>query len=255
MSKWSVLLALAFAGCVSQSSYDALQADRDLLSVRVSELETKVTSLEADKTRLEAKIERVSAAEAAKAKKIAEARTALGLAEGQKLSATLHTTKGDIRCELWPDVAPETVTNFVGLAEGTKEWTDPTTGAKRKDALYSGTIFHRVIEGFMIQGGDPLGTGRGGPGYRFADETTDDVGFSEPGLLAMANSGPNTNGSQFFVTDSTPTYLDGKHTIFGKCELDVVRIILAEPKKPDPRGQPWDPINPVKLNSIAITRG
>jgi len=255
MSKWSVSLALALAGCVSQSTHDALQADRDLLAVRVSELETEVAGLEADKTRLEAKIERVSAAEAAKAKAIAEARTTLGLADGQKLSATLHTSMGEIHCELWPEVAPVTVTNFVQLSEGTKEWTDPTTGAKRHDALYSGTIFHRVIEGFMVQGGDPMGTGRGGPGYRFADEVSDEVVFDQAGLLAMANSGPGTNGSQFFITDSEPRHLDGKHTIFGKCDLDVVRAILAVPKKPAPRGQASEPVTPVKLDRVAITRG
>ena len=131
MSRWLVPAALVLSGCVSQGTYDALQADRDLLAVRVTELEAEVAGLEAEKTRLEAKIERVSAKEAEHAKKVAEARTTLALAEGQKLAAVLHTTKGDIRCDLWPEAAPVTVTNFVQLSEGTKEWTDPTTGAFR----------------------------------------------------------------------------------------------------------------------------
>ena len=154
---------------------------------------------------------------------------ALGIEEGGKLGARLHTSKGTISCTLLPDVAPKTVLNFVQLAEGGREWKHPQTGQTLTDPLYSGTIFHRVIPKFMIQGGDPLGRGTGGPGYRFEDETSPDVTFDAPGLLAMANSGPNTNGSQFFITDrSTPSHLNGKHTIFGRCEnLDVVEAIAS----------------------------
>jgi peptidyl-prolyl cis-trans isomerase A (cyclophilin A) len=130
--------------------------------------------------------------------------------------ATLHTTAGDIRVELFGNHAPKTVTNFVELAQGTREWTHPKTNAKTSDPLYDGTIFHRVIAGFMIQGGDPLGEGFGGPGYKFADEFHPELSFDRPYLLAMANSGPNTNGSQFFITVGRTPHLNRKHTIFGE---------------------------------------
>ena len=130
--------------------------------------------------------------------------------------ATLHTTKGDVRIRLFPDHAPTTVANFVGLAEGTKEWTDPSTGTSAAKPLYDGTVFHRVIEGFMVQGGDPLGNGTGGPGYEFKDEFHPELSFDRPYLLAMANAGPGTNGSQFFITLGATTWLNFKHTIFGE---------------------------------------
>jgi len=132
------------------------------------------------------------------------------------LTATLRTNQGDIVLRLFPDHAPKTVRNFVELAQGTREWTDPRTRASSKDKLYDGTIFHRVIPGFMIQGGDPLGTGTGGPGYKFGDEFHPDLTFSRPYLLAMANAGPGTNGSQFFITTVPTPWLTGKHTIFGE---------------------------------------
>ena len=130
--------------------------------------------------------------------------------------ATLHTNHGDIRIELFPNHAPKTVRNFVGLADGSQEWSDPRTGAKQSTPLYNGVTFHRVISGFMIQGGDPLGTGTGGPGYRFGDEFHPELGFDKPYLLAMANAGPNTNGSQFFITVASTAWLTNKHTIFGE---------------------------------------
>jgi peptidyl-prolyl cis-trans isomerase A (cyclophilin A) len=131
--------------------------------------------------------------------------------------ATLVTNKGDIRVRLLEDTAPETVANFVGLATGSKEWTDPKSGSKKSgESLYAGTIFHRVIPSFMIQGGDPTGTGRGGPGYKFGDEVEAGPSFDGPGYLAMANSGPGTNGCQFFITVTATPHLTGKHTIFGK---------------------------------------
>ena len=136
----------------------------------------------------------------------------------EQLTATLRTNKGDIVVRLFPDHAPATVQNFVGLAEGTKEWTDPRTGQQRTDPLYDGTGFHRVIADFMIQGGDPLGTGTGGPGYTFKDEFHPELSFDRPYLLAMANSGPATNGSQFFVTVQPTPWLNFKHTIFGAVE-------------------------------------
>jgi peptidyl-prolyl cis-trans isomerase A (cyclophilin A) len=147
--------------------------------------------------------------------------------------ATLHTNHGDIRIELFANHAPKTVTNFVGLADGSQEWTDPRTGAKSSAPLYDGVAFHRVISGFMIQGGDPLGTGTGGPGYRFGDEIHPELQFSKPYLLAMANAGPGTNGSQFFITVAATPWLNTKHTIFGEvADADsraVVDAIAAVP--------------------------
>jgi peptidyl-prolyl cis-trans isomerase A (cyclophilin A) len=167
--------------------------------------------------------------------------------------ATLHTSLGDIRVTLFPDTAPKTVRNFVGLAEGTQEWTDPKLRAKTTAPLYDGTIFHRIIPGFMIQGGDPLGTGTGGPGYRFADEVTTDVVFDRPYLLAMANAGPNTNGSQFFITVAATSWLNLKHTIFGEvadqASRDVVDAIAAVET-----GRQDRPKVDVVIESIAIER-
>ncbi len=150
--------------------------------------------------------------------------------------ATLHTTAGDIRIELFPNHAPKTVANFTGLATGSKTWTDPRTGAERNDPLYDGVLFHRVIEGFMIQTGDPLGTGTGGPGYTFDDEIHPELGFTEPYLLAMANAGKQrdritgkvggTNGSQFFISVAPTTWLNGKHTIFGRVADSESRAVV-----------------------------
>ncbi|MCU0697178.1 MAG: peptidylprolyl isomerase [Myxococcaceae bacterium] len=136
--------------------------------------------------------------------------------EGKDLYATLSTTQGDVVIRFFAKDAPKTVANFVGLATGEKEFVDPKTGEKVKRPYYDGLVFHRVIPDFMIQGGDPEGSGRGGPGYNFEDEFQSGRAFDKVGLLAMANRGPNTNGSQFFITTSTPTYLNGKHTIFGE---------------------------------------
>ena len=169
------------------------------------------------------------------------------------LKATLHTSMGDINVILFPDQAPKTVKNFVGLAEGSTEWTDPKTRQKTTARLYDGTIFHRVIPGFMIQGGDPLGTGTGGPGYRFADEFHPELTFDRPYLLAMANAGPNTNGSQFFITVAPTTWLNFKHSIFGEVadqeSRDVVDAIAATPTGPGDR-----PRQDVVISSIDISR-
>jgi peptidyl-prolyl cis-trans isomerase A (cyclophilin A) len=134
----------------------------------------------------------------------------------EPIHATFKTSLGDIVIRLLPEKAPKTVENFLALAEGTKEWTDPRSGKKVSTPLYDGTVFHRVIPEFMIQGGDPLGSGTGGPGYRFADEIGPDNKFDRPGLLAMANAGPNTNGSQFFITEVPTPHLNRGHTIFGE---------------------------------------
>ena len=166
-------------------------------------------------------------------------------------SATLKTNVGAIGLELYEDDAPKTVANFVGLADGTKEWTDPKTGQKVKKPFYDGLIFHRVIADFMIQGGDPLGTGIGGPGYKFEDEFNSALKFDRPGLLAMANAGPNTNGSQFFITDAPTDWLNNKHTIFGEVTegLDVVKKIARVPKGPGDR-----PVTPVVITKLTIIR-
>jgi peptidyl-prolyl cis-trans isomerase A (cyclophilin A) len=142
-------------------------------------------------------------------------------------TATFETSMGSFTVRLMPEHAPETVENFVGLARGSKEWTDPRDGRRRTDPLYDGTVFHRVIADFMIQGGDPRGNGTGGPGYTFGDEVAGGPSFHRPGLLAMANAGPNTNGSQFFVTVTPTPWLTGKHTIFGEVVdgYDVVERI------------------------------
>lgn len=146
--------------------------------------------------------------------------------------ANLVTSMGDIRVRLLPDHAPTTVENFVGLATGKKTWRDPKDGKERNDPLYDGTVFHRVIPEFMIQGGDPTGTGRGGPGFKFEDEVSGGPSFTKPGYLAMANAGPGTNGSQFFITEAPATWLTGKHTIFGEVleGMDVVNAIARVPR-------------------------
>jgi peptidyl-prolyl cis-trans isomerase A (cyclophilin A) len=163
--------------------------------------------------------------------------------------ATLETTKGAIRVRLFPDTAPKTVENFVGLATGSRSWQDPKTGAEQQRPLYDGTIFHRVIPDFMIQGGDPLGTGTGGPGYSFEDEVSGPHRFDRPGYLAMANAGPNTNGSQFFITQVPTPWLDGKHTIFGEVVdgMEVVDAIAGSER--DARDRP---LQELRLERVVI---
>ena len=166
-------------------------------------------------------------------------------------TATLHTNLGDIRITLFDNHAPKTVANFVGLSDGSREWVDPRTGRPGEGPLYTDVVFHRVIEGFMIQGGDPTGTGRGGPGYRFADEFHPELVFDRPYLLAMANAGPGTNGSQFFITVTRTPHLNRKHTIFGEVAdqsgRDVVDAIAATTVGPGDR-----PVTDVVLTSVAI---
>jgi len=168
--------------------------------------------------------------------------------------ATLHTNQGDIRIELFPNHAPKTVRNFVGLADGSQQWTDPKTGQKRSDSLYAGTVFHRVISGFMIQGGDPLGTGTGGPGYRFGDEFHPELRFDRPYLLAMANAGPGTNGSQFFITVTNTPHLNMKHTIFGEVVegQDTVKKLEAAGS---PQGKPTEELKIVKATIEEKAKG
>jgi peptidyl-prolyl cis-trans isomerase A (cyclophilin A) len=166
--------------------------------------------------------------------------------------ATFNTSEGTIVCRLFEKEAPKTVANFLDLAEGKREWTHPVGNKKSSDKLYDGTIFHRVIPDFMIQGGDPAGTGMGGPGYRFEDETKGSPhNMSAPGKLAMANAGPNTNGSQFFITVAPTQWLTGKHTIFGEVVEgydNVVKISKVARNSQD------KPQKPVVLESVVIER-
>jgi peptidyl-prolyl cis-trans isomerase A (cyclophilin A) len=171
----------------------------------------------------------------------------------EDLFATLATTEGDIRVQLFPNHAPKTVANFVELAEGTREWTDPRTGTRSATPLYDGTIFHRVISGFMIQGGDPLGTGTGGPGYRFNDEIHPELAFTKPYLLAMANAGPGTNGSQFFITVAATEWLTGKHTIFGEVADEASRAVVDKIAAVA-TGQMDRPATDVVITSISFDR-
>ena len=166
--------------------------------------------------------------------------------------AIFATSEGTFKVRLFDQEAPNTVANFAGLAEGSKEFTDPKTGQKTKRPFYDGLIFHRVIDGFMIQGGDPLGTGTGGPGYKFADEFHPRLRHSKPGLLSMANAGPNTNGSQFFITLAATPWLDNKHSVFGEVVegMDVIQKIGSTPtSKPNDR-----PLKPITIQSVNIEK-
>ena len=166
-------------------------------------------------------------------------------------TAIIDTTAGKLTCVLFPDKAPIGVANFIGLARGTKDWTNPATGRKMHGVpLYNGTIFHRVIPNFMIQGGDPMGTGVGDPGYKFKNETSPDLQFDRPGRLAYANSGPDTNGSQFFVTEVPYPSLNGNYTIFGQCDdpsVELVKKIARMPRNGNDR-----PNDPPKISKITI---
>ena len=175
--------------------------------------------------------------------------------------ATLKTTAGDIRIELFPNHAPVTVANFTGLASGSKEWKDPMTGETRAEPFYDGLVFHRVIDGFMIQGGCPLGTGTGGPGYNFDDEIHPELAFNEPYLLAMANAGKRlnpitgkpggTNGSQFFITVGPTPHLTGAHTIFGKVLDDESRAVVDKIATA-PVGAGDRPVDDVMVTGVSI---
>ena len=168
------------------------------------------------------------------------------------LNAHFTTSEGNFTVRLFDEDVPNTVGNFVGLAEGTKEFTDPHGGQKVKRPFFDGLTFHRVIDGFMIQGGDPLGTGTGGPGYKFADEFSPKLRHSKPGILSMANAGPNSNGSQFFITLAATPWLDNKHSVFGEVVegMDVVQKIGKTPtSKPHDR-----PVKPITVQSVRISR-
>ncbi len=173
------------------------------------------------------------------------------LEPGDGIYAVIETSMGQIICKLFPDKAPIGVENFVGLAEGTKEFTDPKTGKKTKRRYYDGLTFHRVIPDFMVQGGDPLGTGTGGPGFKFKNEVSKDLSFDQPGRLAYANAGPDTNGSQFFITHKATPWLNGGYTIFGQAikGQDVVDAMGAVS-----RNKRDAPLDPIYMNSVSIVR-
>lgn len=184
------------------------------------------------------------------AQAFAEAKATTSAAKSE-LKATIDTTAGKMHCVLYPAKAPKGVANFVGLAKGTKDWTDPSTHAvKHGVPLYDGTIFHRVIPGFMIQGGDPTGTGMGGTGDKFGVEASADLTFDQGGRLAYANAGPNTNESQFFITETPTAYLNGKYTIFGQCDAATVELVKKIARMP--RNGADLPDSPVKIKHITI---
>lgn len=178
----------------------------------------------------------------------------LKLKEGDRLLVTFETSEGNLQGELYWDKVPNTVLNFVELAQGTREWTDPKTNQKVKRPLYDGTVFHRVIPKFMIQGGDPKGTGQGGPGYKFEDEFHASLKHDGPGIISMANAGPNTNGSQFFITDKATPHLNNRHSVFGKVDEASLAIVskIANVEKDRPGSS--KPKTPVVLNKVSIER-
>ncbi|MFF5567643.1 peptidylprolyl isomerase [Streptomyces sp. NPDC012623] len=170
----------------------------------------------------------------------------------EQLYATLKTNHGDIEIRLLPNHAPKTVKNFVELAQGEREWVNPETGQKTHDRLYDGTVFHRVIGDFMIQGGDPLGNGTGGPGYKFADEFHPELAFTKPYLLAMANAGPGTNGSQFFITLAPTAWLTGKHTIFGEVSSEAGKKIVDAIGSTQTNPRTDRPVQDVVIESVVV---
>jgi peptidyl-prolyl cis-trans isomerase A (cyclophilin A) len=177
--------------------------------------------------------------------------TAAALIRPNGPTVVMDTSMGRITCQFFQKEAPKTVANFIALAEGTKDWTDPQTHQKiHNKSLYNGTIFHRVISDFMIQGGDPIGTGTGDPGYTFEDEFNPDLNFDVPGRLAMANSGPNTNGSQFFITEVPTEHLNQKHTIFGQCDEPSINVVKAIARVQ--RDDNDKPVTPVILQKVTI---
>jgi peptidyl-prolyl cis-trans isomerase A (cyclophilin A) len=179
--------------------------------------------------------------------------TAAALIHPNGPTVVMDTSMGRITCQFYEKQAPKAVANFIALAEGTKDWTDPATkNTRHNKPFYDGTIFHRVIPGFMIQGGDPTGTGMGDAGSRFEDEFDPNLNFDAPGRLAMANSGPNTNGSQFFITEQAYDSLDQHYTLFGQCDepgIQVVKAIARVPRDGDDK-----PLKPVVLKKVTIVR-
>ena len=233
-------LALAATGCTAE-----LKEENTVLGDRVRSLESDVSHKEAEIERL-----KVQVADLQKADQDRELAASLGLEPGQHIYAHIQTSMGAFVCELEPEKAPRTVANFVNLAEGTKEFTDPVTRQQKREPYYDGVIFHRVIPGFMIQTGDRTGTGRGGPGFTIPDEFSPTLRH-KPGTLSMANRGPNTGGAQFFITEVATPHLDDRHSVFGYCDpVSLVKEIANVPRDRNDR-----PIKDVVLQSITIHRG
>jgi peptidyl-prolyl cis-trans isomerase A (cyclophilin A) len=251
MMRAVVVLALLVSSCANADTDNKLkQLEQDKASLEASLKAEKATELG-----LQKKLADLAAEKAKPQINVDEVAKTLGIKPGDKLFATFETSMGDLVTELYWDKAPNTVINFVQLAEGTKEWTDPKTGKPTKRPLYNGTVFHRVIPEFMIQGGDPLGTGTGGPGYKFADEFVPTLVHDVPGILSMANSGPNSNGSQFFITEKATPWLNHRHTIFGHVVegVELVPKITHVEKADGPSGS--KPKVDIILKRVVIGRG
>lgn len=247
--RWSsVLIALCLLlGCDAD-----LKEYANGLEDRVAALETQVRVQETQVHDLERQVDDCQQEVTRKA--VTQILEEVGVDPGAELHAVLRTSHGDIRVELLPALAPRTVANFVGLAEGTKDWTDPRTGETQTGVpLYRDVPFHRVIPGYIAQCGDPMGTGFGGPGYTFPDEFHNEIFHREPGMLSMANSGVNSNGSQFFITLEPARHLDTKHTLFGRVVegLEVARAISNVPAGAEGK---YRPNEPVMLRSVTIER-
>lgn len=261
----SLVAFFAIQGCEdveTKKKNEELNAQIGELSKNLKAAEGKAASFERKLKRAERRVEILESEIktlkiSAMAGDVDEVRKKLKLRPGQKLYATFKTSMGDIVAELFVDRAPLTVLNFVQLAEGDKEWTDPRTKRKTKARLYDGTIFHRVIPNFMVQAGDPLGTGTGGPGFKIPDEFHPELRHDGPGILSMANTGrPNTGGSQFFITEKATKHLDGKHSVFGKV-IENVELIPKMTRVDKKTANPQDsrPSTPIELKAVKIGRG
>jgi peptidyl-prolyl cis-trans isomerase A (cyclophilin A) len=245
---------LVLSSClVTEKQYERVVEERNQFRARVGELEDQLDQAKGKVVELEKALDeaREEVPQGPPEAQVASAYAELKIGRGDQIFAQLETSEGPIRCELFPHLAPTAVLNFVGLAEGTKEWTDPKTGEKTTQKLYDGTKFHRVVPGFMIQGGDPTGTGRGSIGYTFGDEVWPQVRFDRAGVLAMANAGPNTNASQFFVTAAPQPPLNGRYTIFGLCDTETVERIMKIPVGGPDRSTP---AKDVVLKTVTIDR-
>ncbi len=251
----SVIVLTTFLGAAAACANAELEAKVKALEEKNEACAADLRAAEQAKKNLQQRLAQAQKAPPTPKVNLEEVGKTLGVKPGEKLFATFETSMGTLVAELFWEKAPNTVTNFVQLAEGKKEWLDPRTNQKSTKPLYDGTIFHRVIPDFMIQGGDPLGQGTGGPGYRFEDEFHPDLRHVGVGVLSMANSGRNTNGSQFFITEKDTPWLDGKHSVFGKVVTgtELVPKITRVEKADGPGGS--KPKVDVVLKHVKIGRG